>query len=194
VFIAADFEKAHRQLEEILAKPEFGRQKTNLPQIQLPDWMKVSLFEEMLWGILVFFLICLLLMFGWFLLNRWMKRVKNKRANENKPPEQETPWLEKAERYASRGDYRLAVRSLYHYVLFYTYKRHKLEELPGQTNGDHRTKIEQTWPAKASLFRQLSHRFDEVWYGNKKIKPPEYNRYLEGAMKFVESGDQDAEE
>ncbi|MBH8599382.1 MULTISPECIES: DUF4129 domain-containing protein [unclassified Thermoactinomyces] len=193
MFIAADFEKAHRQLEEILAKPEYGRQTTTLPQFHLPGWMNSSLLEDTMLGIFILFLCCLVLGIGWILLRYWMKRVKKGPVHEE-TPEQEIPWLEKAERYAGLGDYRFAVRALYHYVLFYTYKRRKLEELPGQTNGEQRDQISQTWPEKASLFCRLSQRFDEIWYGHMRIEPAEYERYLEGAMKFAESGNKDAEE
>jgi hypothetical protein len=178
-------------LEEILSRPEFGREKPKVPQMDVHffDWVREEIPKEIAWPVLIILLVLMLILLGWFIYQWWGSRATIEKLELAKERDQPKSWFVHARQQAKRGEYRLAIRSLYHFVLAFAFEQRKLHLSSNQTNGEYRAALSRTWPSKAPLFHQLSIRFDEVWYGKRPVSDCDYEEYENKVKRFTESGE-----
>jgi hypothetical protein len=189
-------QQARNQLEKILSDPEFGRQNDQAARgadltFPEPDWNFVVP-QEVTWASWTVVAIFLGIILFWLIRTGWMLtpvRMRTKKEQAKANPR--TEWMEQAARLAGQGEYRLAIRTLFHGVLESAHERRKLLRTIGKTNGDYRREIERNWPEGSAVFRELSTVFDDVWYGNKPVDGGDYTRYRSRSQEFAEMRDPD---
>ncbi|TCS93870.1 DUF4129 domain-containing protein [Hazenella coriacea] len=200
--ISADVEQAKKQLSEILSDPEFGRKNPNSDSLNLdrspfkfPDW-NLSLPEEMIWGVYIFIGVIVLLLFIWVVRIIWVQRLFNKSSSTRKSSASKGFELgfhdgwERSKQMAAEGNYRMAIRFLFQYILHFTGDKRKIILQIDKTNGEYRKEIQQTWAIQAGPFRSLTSQFDEVWYGQKQATEHDFQEYQQEVGSFIEKGEQ----
>ena len=83
-------------------------------------------------------------------------------------PQYMTPvrWREEAERLASEGRYREAMRCRYRSLVGELAQRGMLDEVPGRTSGDYQRLVSALLPEVAERFTSVSDLFERCWYGH----------------------------
>lgn len=162
-------------MQQILADDEFGRGSLSSSSWQIPT--------EWIWGIVILLLVFVLSM----AVARWY--LKQKVEPEKIPVAQPKRALLEAQKYAEKGNYRLAFRYLFLELLSLLGRKRKLLLDRSKTNGEYREEIKRTWPEEANSFAAISLRFDEVWYGQKSASSEEYQRYYAWYQKVNQNED-----
>ncbi|SFJ49986.1 DUF4129 domain-containing protein [Thermoflavimicrobium dichotomicum] len=194
--ISTDLQEAKRQLQEILSRPEFRRKSIDGNVLDPENsWdLSPSSFDlppEWIWGIYIFLGVFLLacLLFGIYM---WWNRFRFKEKDATKTDHPSAMhWLNEAKAYAGQGNYRLATRALFHYLLSFLAERRKIHLDPAKTNGDYRKEVEANWPIQAPAFSSVVAQFDETWYGEKTLPPEGYVRYQQQVDELVKKGEAD---
>lgn len=200
--ISADVEEAKKQLSEILSDPEFGRKKLDLDGLDLdkspfnfPGW-NLSLPEEMIWGVYILIGVILLVLFIWVIRTLWVQGLFNKSESERKRSTSQGFNLgfhhgwDRSKQMAAEGNYRMAIRFLFQYILQFSEDKQKITLQIDKTNGEYRKEIQQSWVVQASPFHSLTNQFDEVWYGQKQVTNEDYQNYQQEVLSFIEKGEQ----
>ncbi|SEN31645.1 DUF4129 domain-containing protein [Lihuaxuella thermophila] len=194
--IATDIEQAREQLVEILSQPEFGRKERQGElsafdwQPDFPDWLRwlTELPPEMFWGIYIGLGVFAAVILFWVIRVWPIGRPRN--ISSKHMQEGRLPLFVQAQAAAEQGQYRLAIRLLFHYLLEFTSQQRKIFLQTGKTNGDYQREIKKTWPDKEKMFAQLTNHFDEVWYGRKQAGDQEYSCYKQKVMQLAGEGEQ----
>lgn len=112
-------------------------------------------------------------------------RNKKLKINETEPEEgiSEASHLVLSQQAAARGDYRVAVRHQYSYVLELMGEKKLLLLQPQKTN-DHYLKEVRQLPL-SSDFAKLTLQFEYIWYGEFQLNEQQYKTISEGYRKFI---------
>jgi hypothetical protein len=99
----------------------------------------------------------------------------------SKPPE---GWASEADRLASAGDFRLAVRALYLAVLSALHRRGAIDYDPTRSNWDYVRSFRGA-VSERPVLRELTLRFDYAWYGRTGIDSQSYERARELSLPIL---------
>jgi len=89
-----------------------------------------------------------------------------------------TSWFRQAEELARAGQFKEAVRALYHAVLSLLHRQHLLRYETTRTNGEYLREVRLEANAPVGLpepFERLTRRFDLLWYGDREGTAVEYS-------------------
>lgn len=89
------------------------------------------------------------------------------------------------EEFAQTGDFQLAIKKCFHYLLKMLSEKRNITFAKTKTNGEYRQDFMQVNRDEADTFHKLSVYFDEVWYGEKKIGKQDYLQYRRAVFQFV---------
>ncbi len=95
-------------------------------------------------------------------------------------PQEQTPtaWFRQAEELARAGQFKEAVRALFHAILSLLHRQQLLRCAATRTNGEYLREIRLAANAPAGLpepFERLTRRFDRLWYGDREGTTMEYS-------------------
>jgi len=100
-------------------------------------------------------------------------------------------WWSEADRLAAEGRFREAVRALYLAVLSALHRAGAIDYEPTRSNWDY-VRTFRGEAAQRGPFRELTNRFDFVWYGRRGADPANYSRVRALARPILEGGSADA--
>jgi flagellar biosynthesis/type III secretory pathway M-ring protein FliF/YscJ len=106
-----DLEEAKRQLNEILSRSEFAHLRSKPEGEEMPSLPVFQLPQEWVWGIYLFVAVVIIILLIYYGVKWWRDRQRNEDSSEDLVYSS----FEKAQSYALKGEYRLAVRSLFQY-------------------------------------------------------------------------------
>jgi len=147
--------------------------------------LSVSSFEIVNWFLLIIVgLLILALIVGVIYAYRSRKKEQST-VDQPKLPVASKHLLTEMEKAAKRGEYKLAIQKCFQYLLTRFSEKTDLLFAATKTNGEYRRDVQQKYPAGAKRFHDLSLYFDEVWYGEKKVGPKEYQQYRQDVLRFL---------
>jgi hypothetical protein len=86
-------------------------------------------------------------------------------------------WRTDAEKAEAVGEWKLALRARYRWLLGELIDRQLLVNVPGRTPGEYRTDMARVLPEHASAFATATDLFERAWYGNEPTGPDENQRF-----------------
>lgn len=136
---------------------------------------------------LLYILIVIIILFllgGIFYFGHWFRGKKGSTTTSKSPTNSERLMIEMDE-FAKKGEYRLAIKSCFHFLLNQLMETKNLFFPETKTNGEYRQDFMKKDPNRARLFHDLTMYFDEVWYGQKKVGEEEYLQYRRNVLGFL---------
>jgi Domain of unknown function (DUF4129) len=94
--------------------------------------------------------------------------------------EQDRPadvWRADAEAAEAAGQWKLALRARYRWLLGELFDRQVLVNVAGRTPGEYRTDMARARPDQATAFATATDLFERAWYGNESTGPEENSRF-----------------
>jgi hypothetical protein len=86
-------------------------------------------------------------------------------------------WRADAEQAEASGQWKLALRARYRWLLGELIDREMLVNVPGRTPGEYRTDMARVLPNQAAAFATATDLFERAWYGNEPTGPDENHRF-----------------
>jgi hypothetical protein len=86
-------------------------------------------------------------------------------------------WRSDAERAEASGEWKLALRARYRWMLGQLIDRQVIVNVPGRTPGEYRTDMARALPDHATAFATATDLFERAWYGNEPTGPDENRRF-----------------
>ena len=96
-------------------------------------------------------------------------------------------WRVDAEQAEAAGEWKLALRARYRWLLGELIDRQLLVNVPGRTPGEYRTELARIRPDQATAFATATDLFERAWYGNEPTGPDE-NRQFRSCAEQVHCG------
>lgn len=93
--------------------------------------------------------------------------------------------LTEMDEFAQKGDFQLAIKKCFHYLLRVLSEKRNITFAKTKTNGEYRRDFMRVNRDEAEIFHKLSVYFDEVWYGEKEIGEQDYLQYRQSVFQFV---------
>lgn len=148
--------------------PQPNLQGPSLPPMSLPEWFIVVLWVllglTLLTGIVM---IARAVKFGGF---AGRSRVRGSLASEEEDSLTLDEWLQRADRFASEGDHRQAVRCLYVAMLVRLDETGAIRFIRTDTNWEHYYAYRRYLSGRGEdLLREPTTRFDVAWYGHSEV-------------------------
>jgi hypothetical protein len=140
--------------------------------------------------IAVIVVVIILLAFSAFFLIRNTKRNRILRKQKPLQSMNEMKWtyqrhLEEAEKHEQLQEYTLSTRHLFLALLLYFHEKGMLEARIWKTNWEYYEELRKVNQQNAEQFFHLAHFFDEVTYGERKVKQEEYLQFQNEAKKVL---------
>lgn len=170
---------ATRRAEEILSRSEFQPDRSRSWLDRAIDWifdrfpsfnLTASSGGSRLFSFIIVAVFIGLLI---FILSRLRFRNKGEAEAESDDVEitvakarRADEWLAEAERFEAAGDWKLALRARYRWLLAELFERGTLSDLAGRTAGEYRGEVNSVLPDGAGAFAAATDLFELVWYGN----------------------------
>jgi len=86
-------------------------------------------------------------------------------------------WRADAEKAEAAGEWKLALRARYRWMLGELIDHQLLVNVPGRTPGEYRTDMARVLPEHANAFATATDLFERAWYGNEPTGPDENQRF-----------------
>ena len=86
-------------------------------------------------------------------------------------------WRADAEQAEASGQWKLALRARYRWLLGELIDRQLLVNVAGRTPGEYRTDMARALPDQATAFATATDLFERAWYGNEATGPDENRRF-----------------
>ena len=86
-------------------------------------------------------------------------------------------WRTEAEQAEAEGQWKLALRARYRWLLGELIERQVLVNVPGRTPGEYRNDFARIIPDQATPFTSATDLFERAWYGNEATGPQENQRF-----------------
>ncbi|SDX17200.1 protein of unknown function [Marininema mesophilum] len=204
--MASEYEKARDQLSEILNRDEFTDQQWfddwrarlsnmveslgNIVAQQLHSWLGIEV-DTRLGSVLPVILGVTFLILLWWLSRRlfWSQEIRGSGEKNSKDTVfSPAVWWEKAENHAKEGEYQEGIAMIFQAVLEGLVQKEILIGSRFKSNRDYREEVERNRPELASLFQQLTRRFDRVRYGNGTTSKEEYMDFYQLSQELLEDG------
>jgi len=98
-------------------------------------------------------------------------------------------WRAEAEQAEAAGQWKMALRARYRWLLGELIERQLLVNVPGRTPGEYRGDLAQVLPDQAAAFTSATDLFELAWYGNEATGPEENQRFRTCAEQVVAAAD-----
>jgi hypothetical protein len=86
-------------------------------------------------------------------------------------------WRVDAEKAEADGEWKLAMRARYRWLLGELIDRQLLVNVPGRTPGEYRTDLARIRPDQATALATATDLFERAWYGNEPTGPDENRQF-----------------
>ena len=86
-------------------------------------------------------------------------------------------WRSEAEQAEADGQWKLALRARYRWLLGELIERQVLVNVPGRTPGEYRIDLARMIPDQSAPFASATDLFERAWYGNEATGPQENQRF-----------------
>lgn len=115
--------------------------------------------------------------------HRWKERKteKKQKAMLTTPVD----WLLEMKMAAEKGEYRIAIRKCFHYLLHVLNQREQVHLPQVKTNGEYQQILIEKHPDLAKPFIRLSKTFDKVWYGKAPVAKQDYTTYRKQVFTLI---------
>ncbi len=98
-------------------------------------------------------------------------------------------WRADAEAAEAAGQWKLALRARYRWLLGELFDRQLLVNVPGRTPGEYRTDMTRALADQASAFATATDLFERAWYGNESTGPDENSRFRMCAEQVIHAAE-----
>jgi hypothetical protein len=98
-------------------------------------------------------------------------------------------WRAEAEQAEAAGQWKIALRARYRWLLGELIERQLLVNVPGRTPGEYRGDLARVLPDQASAFASATDLFELAWYGNEATGPEENQRFRTCAEQVIAAAD-----
>lgn len=98
-------------------------------------------------------------------------------------------WRAEAEQAEAAGQWKIALRARYRWLLGELIERQLLVNVPGRTPGEYRGDLARVLPDQASAFASATDLFELAWYGNEATGPEENQRVRTCAEQVIAAAD-----
>ena len=98
-------------------------------------------------------------------------------------------WRTEAEQAEAAGQWKLALRARYRWLLGELIERQVLVNVPGRTPGEYRVDLARMMPEEAPPFAAATDLFERAWYGDETTGPEENQRFRACAEQVVAAAD-----
>jgi hypothetical protein len=103
-------------------------------------------------------------------------------ADEERPAD---AWRRAAEDAEAAGEWKIALRARYRWLLGELFERQLLTNVPGRTPGEYRNDVARVLAGSASDFAQATDLFEHAWYGNESTGADENRRFRDCAQRVI---------
>jgi hypothetical protein len=86
-------------------------------------------------------------------------------------------WKADAEQAEASGQWKLALRARYRWLLGELFERQVLANVPGRTPGEYRADLARLLPEQATTSATATELFERAWYGNEPTGPDENQQF-----------------
>ncbi len=171
-----------KRLDSLLRNLKFDLQQT--PEKKSTSIFDLSLVKILLWGLALFAVLYMLyqLFAGRQSLFSANKQLDTTTPEEDKP-EKGLSLLILAQQAADRGEYRLAIRYQYVYLLRLLAEKQMIVLLPQKTNAQYLSEVKQRPFSEA--FAKLTLQYEYVWYGGFTLTREQFDLIASGFRKFI---------
>ncbi len=171
-----------KRLDSLLRNLKFDLQQT--PEKKSTSIFDLSLVKILLWGLALFAVLYMLyqLFAGRQSLFSANKQLDTTTPEEDKP-EKGLSLLILAQQAADRGEYRLAIRYQYVYLLRLLAEKQMIVLLPQKTNAQYLSEVKQR-PFSEALAK-LTLQYEYVWYGGFTLTREQFDLIASGFRKFI---------
>lgn len=129
---------------------------------------------------------------GWGLFYFW--NLWKERKTEETQKAQSThsvDWLADMKIAADHGEYRIAIRKCFHYLLQVLSEQKQVHFPPMKTNREYQQILLQQYPDLAKHFIHLCQTFDKVWYGEVPVVKQDYIIFRKKVLNLIGKEDRD---
>lgn len=177
-----------RAIDRLMNKLKRSPNERRLPTLQAPG-PGIDLLVTLMWVVLglglALFLFFAFRSFAW---RRSLKRKASALLQDDEPERTADEWLEAADRLASEGKLREAVRCLYLACLLRLDEHGVARFERGQTNWEHLARIESSPKKPVDLsFQSPTRDFDRVWYGMRLRGPEDVDAFRAHYLALIRS-------
>jgi hypothetical protein len=188
--------------DEILRDAQFRRSDSKSPMERLLDWLgdQISLpFTSAAGGNSVIGLLIVIVFLGLlvFVLSRLRFRLPRPASDvditdvgvetdEDRPADE---WRREAESAEAAGEWKVALRARYRWMLGELFDRQVLTSVPGRTPGEYRNDVARILRDGASDFSRATDLFERAWYGNEPTGGAENRQFRECADRVLAATD-----
>jgi hypothetical protein len=174
--------------DEILSDSQFKSASKNLAQ-RVVDWLlkqiKIPFSEAAGGNTVIGFIILIVCLVGLaYVVSRIRFGLPASASSADDGPavdiEEDRPadvWRAEAEAAEAAGQWKLALRARYRWLLGELFDRQLLVSVPGRTPGEYRRDMARALPDQASAFATATDLFERAWYGNESTGADENSRF-----------------